>query len=240
MAPSAEDITEFDRFQSLWQRNLYQTATDDSEAIYQRLLAGYQEPHRHYHTLDHIKHCLTLFEDCKALVSEPDALELAIWFHDVILVSGERDNEARSAQLYLELSDGIQRESLRQLVWRLIMATRHNGDHLDDADSSYMVDIDLSSFGLPWDEFMHDSMNVRTESRHLCDADYQLKQTGFHRSLLARSHFYLSDFFFERLETQARDNLARYFEHLRTDSDSTATALPATDGPTKDHPEKNR
>ena len=123
-------------------------------------------------------------------------LELAIWFHDVILVSGERDNEARSAQLYLELSDGSQRESLRQLVWRLIMATLHDGDHLDDADSSYMVDIDLSSFGLPWDEFMHDSMNVRTESRHLCDADYQLKQTGFQRSLLARSHFYLSDFFF--------------------------------------------
>jgi predicted metal-dependent HD superfamily phosphohydrolase len=235
LAPSVEDITGIDRFQSLWQRNLCATATDDSEAIYHRLLAGYQEPHRHYHTLGHIKHCLNLFEDCKALVSEPDALELAIWFHDVILVSGRCDNEARSAQLYLELSDGIQRESLRQLVWRLIMATLHNGDHLDDVDSSYMVDIDLSSFGLPWDEFMHDSMNVRTESRHLCDSDYQLKQTGFQRSLLARSRFYLSDFFFERLETQARENLARYFDYLHTGSDSAAT-----DRPTKDRPEKNR
>jgi predicted metal-dependent HD superfamily phosphohydrolase len=229
LSPSAEDITGIDRFQSLWKRNLCEAATDDSEAIYHRLLAGYQEPHRHYHTLGHIKHCLTLFEDCKALVSEPDALELAIWFHDVILVSGQLDNEARSAQLYLELSDGIQHESLRQLVWRLIMATLHNGDQLDDADSSYMVDIDLSSFGLPWDEFMHDSMNVRTESRHLCDADYQLKQTGFQRSLLARSRFYLSDFFFERLETQARENLARYFDYLHTDSGSAAT-----DHPTKD------
>jgi predicted metal-dependent HD superfamily phosphohydrolase len=234
LSPNTEDITAIDRFQSLWKRNLCATATDDSEAIYHRLLAGYQEPHRHYHTLDHIKHCLTLFEDCKALVSEPDAVELAIWFHDVVLVSGRRDNEARSAQLYLELSDGIQRESLRQLVWRLIMATLHNGEHLDDADSNYMVDIDLSSFGQPWDEFMHDSMNVRTESRHLCDADYQLKQTGFQRSLLARSRFYLSDFFFERLENQARDNLARYFEHLHSDSDNAATDLPATDRPTKD------
>jgi len=229
LSASAEDITGIDRFQSLWKRNLCDGATNNSEAIYHRLLAGYQEPHRYYHTLDHIKHCLTLLEDCKALLSEPDALELAIWFHDVILVSGERNNESRSAQLYLELSDGIQRESLRQLVWRLIMATRHDGDHLDDADSSYMVDIDLSSFGLPWDEFMHDSMNVRTESRHLCDADYQLKQTGFQRSLLARSHFYLSDFFFERLETQARENLARYFDYLHTGSDSSAT-----DHPTKD------
>ncbi|MDB4582844.1 hypothetical protein N9164_06805 [Draconibacterium sp.] len=234
MSSSAEDITGIDRFQSLWKRNLCEAAADDSEAIYHRLFAGYQEPQRHYHTLDHIKHCLTLFEDCKALVSEPDALELAIWFHDVILVSGERDNEARSAQLYLELSDGIQRESLRQLVWRLIMATLHNGDHLDDADSSYMVDIDLASFGLPWDEFLRDSMNVRIESPHLCDADYYLNQTGFQRGLLARSRFYLSDFFFERLENQARDNLARYFEYLRTHSASAATDRPETDRPAKD------
>ena len=229
MSPSAEDISGIDRFQSLWKRNLCEGAIDDSEAIYHRLLAGYQEPHRHYHTLDHIKHCLTLFEDCKALLSEPDALELAIWFHDVILVCGRRDNEARSAQLYLELSNGIQPEGLRQLVWRLIMATLHNGDQLSDADSSYMVDIDLSSFGLPWDEFLQDSMNVRIENRHLCDADYYQNQTGFQQSLLARSRFYLSDFFFERLENQARDNLARYFEYLRTRSDSAATNHPATD-----------
>ena len=229
MAPSVENITGFDRFQSLWQRNLYATAIDDSEAVYHRLLAGYQEPHRHYHTLDHIRHCLTLFEDCKVLLNEPDALQLAIWFHDVILVSGRRDNEARSAQLYLELSDGIQRESLRQLVWRLIMATLHNEDHLDDADSSYMVDIDLSSFGLPWDEFLQDSMNLRIEYQHICDADYYLNQTCFQRSLLARPRFYLSDFFFDRLENQARANLARYFEYLRTRSDSTATDRPTTD-----------
>jgi predicted metal-dependent HD superfamily phosphohydrolase len=56
-----------------------------------------------------------------------------------------------------------------------------------------------------------------------------LKQTGFQLSLLARSRFYLSDFFFERLETQARENLARYFDYLRTDSGSAAT-----DRPTKD------
>jgi predicted metal-dependent HD superfamily phosphohydrolase len=33
--------------------------------------------------------------------------------------------------------------------------------------------------------------------------------------LLARPRFFLSDFFFDRFEKQARDNLARYFEYLR-------------------------
>jgi len=204
------------RFQSLWQRNLIAGASDDSPAIYQRLLAGYQQQNRHYHSLRHIEHCLGMFEQCKSLLQEPDAIELAIWFHDVILESGRRDNEARSAQLYLELSAGAQREEMRQLVERLIMATLHDGTSLDDADSFYMVDIDLSSFGLPWEEFLRDSLDLRAENPHLCDADYHLNQTGFHRSLLARSRFYLSDFFFERLEQQARANLARYFEYLET------------------------
>jgi predicted metal-dependent HD superfamily phosphohydrolase len=209
-------LTAATRFRSLWQRNLLDGTSDDSMAIYQRLLAGYQQRNRHYHSLRHIEHCLAMFDQCKSQLQEPDAVELAIWFHDVILESGRRDNEARSAQLYLELSAGAQREELRRLVERLIMATLHDGTSLDDADSFYMVDIDLSSFGLPWEEFLRDSLDLRAENPHLCDADYHLNQTGFQRGLLARPRFFLSDFFFERLEKQARDNLARYFEYLES------------------------
>ncbi|HUV22322.1 MAG TPA: hypothetical protein VMZ32_11060 [Gammaproteobacteria bacterium] len=215
MASKAADTTGLKRFQALWQRNLLDGASDDSTAIYQRLLAGYGEPHRHYHTLEHIQHCIGMFEDCKQLISEPDALELAIWFHDVILVAGRPDNEAMSAKLYLEISATVHRDEIRQLIARLIMATLHNGDQLDDADSIYMVDIDLSSFGLPWDHFLRDSLNLRAENPQLDDEDYQLNQTGFQRALLARPRFFLSDYFHDRYERQARDNLARYFEYLR-------------------------
>ena len=215
MASTAEPLSTLNRFQSLWQRNLLAGARDDSAAIYQRLLAAYQEAHRHYHSLRHIEHCLGVFEQCKSLLQNSDAVELAIWFHDVILESGRHDNEARSAQLYLELSAGVQHEGMRRLVERLIMATLHDGGSLEDADSFYLVDIDLSSFGLPWPEFLRDSLDLRAENPHLCDAEYHLNQTGFQRGLLARPRFYLSDFFFERLEKQARANLARYFDYLK-------------------------
>jgi predicted metal-dependent HD superfamily phosphohydrolase len=49
----------------------------------------------------------------------------------------------------------------------------------------------------------------------LSDADYYLNQTGFQRALLARPRFFLSDFFHDRFEIQARANLARYFEYLQ-------------------------
>lgn len=57
-------------------------------------------------------------------------------------------------------------------VDRLIMATLHNGDPLIDADAAYMVDIDLSSFGLSWAEFMRDSENLRRENSSLSGTEY--------------------------------------------------------------------
>ncbi|MCP4769498.1 MAG: hypothetical protein GY875_24985 [Gammaproteobacteria bacterium] len=215
MAPVAENRIGLDRFRSLWQRNLLEGASDNSDAIHQRLLCAYQEPHRHYHSLAHIEHCLGMFELCESLSAVPDALEIAIWMHDAILEPGRRDNEALSAELYLQLSADAHSDDIRRLVSRLIMATLHDGNSLEDADSIYMVDIDLSSFGLSWDGFLRDSQNIRAESPHLSDTDYQLNQTGFQRMLLARPRFFLSDFFYERYEQQARNNLARYFEYLR-------------------------
>lgn len=215
MAPAADNCIGLDRFRSTWQRNLVEGAADDSEAIHGQLLKAYREPHRRYHTLAHIEHCISMFDQCKPLIAVPAALEIAIWLHDVILEAGRRDNEEKSAELYLELSDGAHPEEFRQLIYRMIMATVHNGNSLEDADSIYMVDIDLSSFALSWEEFLRDSLDLRAENPQLSDDDYQLNQTGFQRRLLARPRFFLSDYFFERYEQQARGNLARYFEYLQ-------------------------
>ena len=210
-----QNLTGLPRFAALWRRNLANGATDDSAAIHRRLVDAYREAHRHYHSLAHIDHCLGVFEQCRDLVTDADAIELAIWFHDVILEPGKPDNEARSADLYLELSAGVHREDLRSAVYGMIMATVHDGSSLDHPDTVYMVDIDLSSFGLPWQEFLRDSLNLRAENPQLCDEEYHLNQTGFQRSLLARPRFFLSEFFFRRYEKQARDNLDRYFDYLQ-------------------------
>ena len=214
MSGANPNLTDLPRFAALWQRNLQKGAVDDSTAVHQRLVDGYREAHRHYHSLDHIEHCLRMFDQCRHLASDADALELAIWFHDVILEPGKRDNEARSADLYLDTTQGVLRDDLGAAVHGMIMATLHDGTSLDHPDAIYMVDIDLSSFGLPWEAFLRDSQDLRTENPQVCDEEYHLNQTGFQRGLLARPRFYLSDFFFERFERQARDNLARYFDYL--------------------------
>jgi len=214
-SPAVDSIIGLDRFQDLWRRCLIDGERDDSASIHQRLINSYCEPQRHYHTLAHIEHCLGMFDQCKSLVSNPDALEIAVWFHDVIFEPGRHDNEALSKELYLYLSIKVHEPELRGLVGRLIMATLHDGSSLEDDDARYMVDIDLSSFGLSWDEFLRDSDNLRLENPQVSDAEYYFNQGNFQNHLLGRERFYLSDFFSQRYESRARDNLTRYFDRIR-------------------------
>jgi predicted metal-dependent HD superfamily phosphohydrolase len=213
-SPAVEGISGRKRFQSLWRRCMNAGAADSSTAIHQRLVDAYNEPQRRYHTLAHIDHCLAIFDQCKSLTANPDALEIAVWFHDVIFEPGKRENEALSAELYQDLSADVHDNETRGLVVRLIMATLHDGSSLDDSDAGYMVDIDLSGFGLPWEDFLRDSRHLREESAQLSDAEYYQRQRDFQACLLARPRFYVTDFFSQRYEQQARGNLTRYFKHL--------------------------
>ena len=205
------EITGLARFQALWRRCLRAGAADDSEAIHRQLLRAYAEPQRYYHTLEHIEHCLRMFDACRDRLAAADALELAIWFHDSIFEPGQSDNELRSAVWYRDIARDVHPEPLVEHVYGLIMATLHNGFALEGEDVEYMVDIDLSSFGLDWEAFLRDSRNLRRENSHLSDAEYHRNQGDFQSRLLARPRFFLTDFFFERYENRARENLARYF-----------------------------
>ncbi len=207
---TAPDLSDPGRFRALWRRCLLDGTSDDGAAVHQRLLDGYREPQRYYHTPEHIEHCLSWFDQCRSLVGNPDALELAIWFHDVIYEPGKPDNEARSAALYRQLSDGVHAKATRGLVDRLIMATLHLGSELEDGDADYMVDIDLASFGLPWEEFLRDSENLRREATHLDESQFHQRARAFHQTLRARERFFHTDFFAERLETRAHENIERY------------------------------
>ena len=69
-----------------------------AERALEELVRAYAEPHRHYHTLDHIADLLRLLEKHGG-VSDADAVKLAILFHDAVYDPARQDNEAASARL---------------------------------------------------------------------------------------------------------------------------------------------
>ncbi len=93
------------------------------------------------------------------------------------------------------------------------MATRH-ARRIHGNDRRFIVDIDLSGFGAPWEEFMRHGAQLRAESAQLTDDQYHAGQVIFLGRLQRRSRFFFTDYFRDRYETQARENLERVLAEL--------------------------
>ena len=201
-----------ERFERLWSRR----AGTGAGAVFDELDARYGEPHRRYHTAAHIEHCLRCFDLAADRMDEPDAVEMALWFHDAVYDVPTQGNERRSAELFAARADGRGPERFRSKVYRLIMVTEHC-DSPETLDESFIVDIDLSGFGLPWDEFIRDSRAVREEFAHVPDAEFYSNQKKFIASLTARPAFCFTEFFRDRHEARARENMERLYAALERD-----------------------
>ena len=202
------------RFLDLCARNAGQANGRAFDAWFDAIAGHYRESHRRYHTPEHVDHCLRQFDLVGGMLEEPDAVELAVWYHDAVFDTEGTDNELRSAQLFEAHASQCMAPTLVRTVHGLIMVTVHSREEPTTRDQCFMVDIDLSSFGLPWLEFLRDSVAVREESPHLSDEVFYAKQRKFLTTLLSREHFYFTAFFRERHEQRARDNVSRYLASL--------------------------
>ncbi|TYR31123.1 hypothetical protein FY036_17000 [Mesorhizobium microcysteis] len=81
------------------------------------------EPHRHYHTQQHIDTLLAMLEAKLPDLHHPEASELAIWFHDAVYDPAARDNERKSASLMREMLSGIIDPELIDIAEIMILAT---------------------------------------------------------------------------------------------------------------------
>jgi predicted metal-dependent HD superfamily phosphohydrolase len=211
--PSTGSVEETLRFLALWTRCL---GSDPPSArrIYAGLAELYGESHRHYHTLNHIRHCLAEFDRAAALMDHPDAIEMALWFHDAIYQPGASDNEWRSAELFRQWSNGRGPPAFQRRVHELIMATTHQ-ESPHDQDARFMVDIDLSSFGLPWEQCAQDGRLIRAEFADLHDDEYYPGHLQFLRVLQSRPTFFFTEWFRQRYETVACGHVARIITELQ-------------------------
>lgn len=206
------------RFENLWSRCCSDRAAgaqaQNSSRIGTDLLDRYGESGRLYHTIDHINHCLGEFDQVRDDCSQADAVELAIWFHDAVYNFPAVENEKLSAAFFLEVSDEVVESAFRHKVAALVMATEHL-EVPTDADQRILVDVDLSSFGLPWEQFAADGKNIRQELHYLSDARFYSGQIAFMESLLARKTIFNTDYFFDQYEQKARENVSQYLSALR-------------------------
>jgi predicted metal-dependent HD superfamily phosphohydrolase len=189
------------RFLALWSRS----GGTDAEQAYADLARCYAEPTRHYHTLQHVRRCLRDLDWARAEIPDIDAVELALWCHDLIYVPGAEDNEQRSAGWLRHWSGN--RIGATERIAGLILDTAHAGIPATLA-GRFTVDIDLAVLGCTRTRFRRNGVLLRAERPDLDELAYDAAERAFLCALLARPRIYHTDLFHDRYEAHARANLA--------------------------------
>lgn len=184
------------------------------------LEAAYAVPPREYHNIDHVREVLGHYAAVAAGEGwqQPAEVYLAVLYHDAVYRPGARNNESLSAQLakrhIAQWLPGAGVDATR--VARLIRLTARHGDLsvsdlADDpapTDACHFLDCDMAILGAEPAAFEAYDRAIVAEYRAVMPAWlFRLRRVVFLKRLLARERIYLSDWFHQRLDAQARANL---------------------------------
>ena len=183
-------------------------------AVYRELVGSYSEPHRYYHTVDHIVDCLEQFDQVHVAAESREEVELALWFHDAIYKPVSSKNEIESAEWAVDFVRSVGApEAKCDRVYGHILATKHEAQPTD-ADSTMLVDIDLSILGRAPEAYDRFEENVRKEYKWVPWSLYRRKRREILSSFLERDNIYFTDHFRDKYEQTARRNLEKTIKTL--------------------------
>jgi predicted metal-dependent HD superfamily phosphohydrolase len=180
------------------------------------LRARLAEPQRVYHAQAHVDALLEAFRARRATVRSPDAVELAIWFHDAVYRPGASDNERRSAVLLRTLMDGLVPAATLAAAETMIRATERHAvpDGLPAAlaaDVAVFLDMDMAILGAAQAAYDDYAAGVAREFiPAVGESAYRQGRTAFLRGTLESGRpLFLTDQARAELEGPARSNMRR-------------------------------
>jgi predicted metal-dependent HD superfamily phosphohydrolase len=152
------------------------------------LLDRWAQPHRHYHTVDHLAAMLAVIDRYAGVATDPDDVRLAAWFHDAIYDPKSTDNEERSAALAERELPKYGRAAGN--VARLVRLTAGHQVEPGDTDGALLADADLAILAASPDVYDRYTVDVRREYVHVPDELFRLGRATVLRSLAALPTLY--------------------------------------------------
>jgi len=189
--------------------------SEKAENEYHALLNMYSQGHRVYHNFDHITACIKHLDTVKDKLESPLAVELAIWFHDCIYNIFSRQNEEKSARYAVDRLAALQvEEEIIVQVNKLIMTTMHPAAP-ESHDERFMADIDIAVLGSSADAYKAYETAIRYEYKWIPGFVYRKQRSLLLQSFLKQERIYMTDYFFNKFEATARENIAAAIEKLK-------------------------
>jgi predicted metal-dependent HD superfamily phosphohydrolase len=183
----------------------YGVAPADAYPAFDRLVAAYSEPHRHYHTLEHLAEMFRVV----GRLGGSGTVHLAVWFHDAVYDPRAKDNEARSADLAVrELTAlGLPADVVGE-VRRLVLATDHGKPSPTiDGPMAVLLDADLAILGASEARYQRYAADIRKEYAWVPEDIYRTGRASVLRHFLDMRSIYRTQLMIEEGELAARRNL---------------------------------
>lgn len=180
---------------------------EQADHLWQEVLTAHSAPSRHYHTMQHLEDLHQQLTDVRGTLQDPEAVVLAIAYHDFVYSTARKDNEERSAEV---MRDRMKKTSVTEpLVERAafhILATKQHGPS-NDPDTDLFTDADLSILGASPERYRLYAEQVRREYRRYPDLLYNPGRRKVLAHFLAMPRIFKTPYFWSRYEDQARFNL---------------------------------
>ncbi|NGM67035.1 hypothetical protein [Sphingobacterium sp. SGR-19] len=184
------------------------------EGCWKALEECYTAKGRFYHNAHHLEEMILVLDPVKHEIQDRDSLLLSVFYHDIIYNPTAVDNEEKSA-------DSAQKQLKRlcvpaekiHLISEQIMATKTH-EKSDDTDTNFLLDADLCVLGKSWRKYLIYSNQIRKEYAIYPDAVYKQGRKKVLTHLLHLKEIFKTDFFQDKYEHQARENIRKEIERL--------------------------
>lgn len=182
----------------------------------EELLARWSEPHRRYHTVDHLVAVLHVVDDHAHRAADPNAVRLSAWFHDAVYDPHRMDNEEASALLAEGMLPalGVGPAQLAEVA-RLVRLTAGHDPMPGDRNGGLLTDADLAILAATPDAYRAYTAAIRQEYAHVPDAAFVTGRAAVLENLLGLRRLYHTAELRERWEDAARLNLSWELTGLR-------------------------
>ena len=175
---------------------------------------NYSSKKRHYHTLEHLDNLLSQLTDVKSEIQNWEIILFTLFYHDIIYNSIKSDNEEKSAEFTENRMKQISVSNDKiELCKEQILATK---SHIKstDSDTNYFTDADLSVLGQNWETYLLYCKNVRKEYSIYPTLVYNPGRKKVLNHFLSMDRIFKTDFFYNKFEIQAKQNLQQEIESL--------------------------
>jgi len=177
--------------------------------------SAHSNPKRYYHTLLHLENIYKQLAEIKPLIKSWETVLFSLFYHDVVYNTLKSNNEERSADFAEKRLKKIEVPiEIIENCKQQILATK-NHIKSKDTDTNYFTDADLSILGQDWDAYKTYLNNVRKEYKIYPNVIYKRGRKKVIQYFLEKDNIYKTEHFFDKFETQAKNNLARELDLLK-------------------------